>query len=240
MSRCSGVCQELPHLGDMFRLQELWVPCGDKQLFDALQYPCKRWKRPIIDGRVAWRYDRIAAALKSLPPSRRRNCVDVGAHIGMWTRWLAREFEHTTAFEPLSRHYNCLVKNLFSDYGDVELHRKALGNFHGSLSMKIEREVSGRSHVAAEGTTCLVDTLDEYEIPMVDLIKIDVEGWEKPVLEGAKETIMAWKPVVIIEQLGHQKRYGEDPYSALKLLKSWGAVELIPNMKGDHYLGWPV
>ncbi len=214
------------------------MPCGDKQLFHALQHRCKPYKRPIIDGRVAWRFDRIAAALEFLPPTRRRNCIDVGAHIGMWTRWLAREFQRTIAFEPIARHYNCLVKNLFSDYGDVELNRKALGKFPGTVGIKSERKISGRSHVAAEGTLYPVDTLDEYEIPMVDLIKIDVEGWEKPVLEGAKETIMAWKPVVIIEQLGHQKRYGEEDYSALKLLKSWGAVELRAHMKGDHYMGW--
>ncbi len=245
MSRCTGVCRRLPHLGDMFKSRDLWVPCGDRHLFSTLRRRCKRRKRPIVDGRVAWRYDRIKAALELLPRNRRRTCVDVGAHIGMWTRWLARDFKWTIAFEPIQRHFDCLQKNLISDYGNVELHRVALGNFHGSVRMKIDRKSSGRSHAAPDGEgwrycgpTCPVDTLDQYEIPMVDLIKIDVEGWEKRVLEGAKETIMTWKPLVIIEQLGHEERYGEEPYAAMELLKSWGAVELRGHMKGDHYMGW--
>ena len=103
----------------MLWLEGLWIPSGDEQLFKGLQANVKAYKRPVVDGRIAWRYDRILAALKFLPEDRRRTCIDVGAHIGLWTRWLAREFDQTMAFEPIERHRECLVKNLLPDYGPV-------------------------------------------------------------------------------------------------------------------------
>ena len=118
----------------------------------------------------------------------------------------------------------------------------ALGDCSNTIEMVTEFKVSGRSHVRVDGDPpgLLVDMvpLDIYEFTEVDLIKIDVEGFEAHVLKGAEKTIKKWKPLIVIEQLGHENRYGEINYNALELLFSWGAGELRPNMKGDHYLGW--
>ena len=42
-------------------------------------------------------------------------------------------------------------------------------------------------------------TLDSLQLPRVDLVKIDVEGMELQVLEGAKESISRFKPQVVVE-----------------------------------------
>jgi len=223
---------------DRVLVEGLWVPAGDRQLIDGLQANVKAHKRPVIDGRVAWRYDRIEAALRFLPPTRRRRCIDIGAHIGLWARWLARDFQRTICFEPVARHYDCLVRNLFPDYGKVELHKMALGDYNGNMCVHLEREVSGRSYMADTGVPTSVKILDGYHFEKVDLIKIDVEGYELKVINGGKETILANRPVIIIEQLGHEERYGERRNAALDMLRGWGMVELRPNMKGDFYLGW--
>lgn len=230
---------------DRLLVNGLWIPKGDAQLFDGLQADVKKHKRPMIDGRVAWRYDRIAAALEFLPANRRRVAIDVGAHIGLWTRWLARDFVCTHAFEPIKRHLACLRQNLFDDYGYVEIHNCALGDVQGSIAMCGTISTSGRSHVYDPCLTSKVTEearcfpLDFYEYEDVDFIKIDVEGYETHVLEGARKTIKANHPVIVIEQLGHEERYGETRDGALALLKRWGMVELRENMKGDYYMGWP-
>src|ERR1700760_469918 len=43
--------------------------------------------------------------------------------------------------------------------------------------------------------------LDEFDLPRVDLIKIDVEGMEMEALQGAKETIERSHPIMLIEKI---------------------------------------
>ena len=42
-------------------------------------------------------------------------------------------------------------------------------------------------------------TLDSYKFPKIDFMKIDVEGWEEYVLEGAMKTILKHRPRMYIE-----------------------------------------
>ena len=43
--------------------------------------------------------------------------------------------------------------------------------------------------------------LDEFELPRVDLIKIDIEGMEIEAIEGASRTIAASRPIMLIEKI---------------------------------------
>jgi hypothetical protein len=49
-----------------------------------------------------------------------------------------------------------------------------------------------------EGSVDVV-TLDELDIPRVNLVKIDVEGHEEDVIQGGAETLRRWRPYVIAE-----------------------------------------
>jgi len=72
----------------------------------------------------------------------------------------------------------------------------------------------------------------------VDYIKIDCEGFEYRVLQGAKETIQRCRPVVVIEQKPHDmysKDYGQ--FAAIGLLEDWGMVRL-DQVKDDWIMGW--
>ncbi len=231
---------------DIEAVNDWWIPKGDIQLFIGLQGNVKAYKRPVIDGHIAWRYDRIAAALEFIPDSRRNFAIDIGAHIGMWARYLARDFKKVVAFEPMPRHLACLRRNMLPEYNHVEIQEIALSDGVGRmLAMIQETEVSGRSHVWDEKEDFQIvsveqRTLDSFNYQYVDFIKIDVEGYERKVLLGGQQTIEDNHPVIVIEQLGHEERYGEERDSALALLKSWGAVELRDNMKGDYYMGWKI
>ena len=43
------------------------------------------------------------------------------------------------------------------------------------------------------------DAFEKLGIPRVDLIKVDVEGYEKPVLEGLTRTLTAQRPIIVME-----------------------------------------
>jgi FkbM family methyltransferase len=62
---------------------------------------------------------------------------------------------------------------------------------HSGLTRVVERD-SG-------GTPAPVDTLDSLDLPLPDLIKIDVEGHELPVLTGGKQLLARAKPLIVME-----------------------------------------
>ena len=65
---------------------------------------------------------------------------------------------------------------------------------------------------------CTVDKIDNYDFDDVDLIKIDVEGHEEYVIEGARNVIQSNKPILIVEiEQRHLKQIEEVFQSILKL-----------------------
>jgi hypothetical protein len=61
-------------------------------------------------------------------------------------------------------------------------------------------------------------TLDYYEFPTIDYLKVDIEGYELPFLKGAKETIIRTKPVMNIEIKDTCKRFGTEPEDIVKYI----------------------
>jgi FkbM family methyltransferase len=82
-----------------------------------------------------------------------------------------------------------------------------------------------RAHEEDTTIQVKIDKMDNI-IPTdtkIDLIKIDVEGGELLVLEGAKATIMRSKPVIIFEHgLGASEFYNSSPDKVFQLLQSYG------------------
>ena len=72
------------------------------------------------------------------------------------------------------------------------------------------------------GTPYEVKTLDSYNFTDVDIIKIDVEGFEVPLLEGARETILSNRPWIQIEANETGNRYGRPKIEILNTLDKFG------------------
>lgn len=106
--------------------------------------------------------------------------------------------------------------------GSIHTHNVALGPSAGSVEMHIKKN-DGHNRVANDGYTKLngqpvkvntgyqrvtvpQHTLDSYGFTEVDIIKIDVEGYELKVLEGAHNTIAQNRPIVQIECVEIQPR----------------------------------
>ena len=86
--------------------------------------------------------------------------------------------------------------------------------------------------------TARILPLDSYGFTDVDFIKIDVEGVEIEVVTGARETIVANRPWMVIEQKGNDaKFYGQARNSATAFLAGLGMM-VLADISGDHIMGW--
>lgn len=140
---------------------------------------------------------------------RGRTFVDVGAHIGFYTMGLAPGFERVISFEPSRFQYDWLRRNkALNDYEHVQCEHVALGEARGTATLSVLSYEGGLNTLAAdvaEGRPKLgeyavpVERLDDRGLTDVDLLKIDVEGFEIPVLRGARNTIHASRPVILME-----------------------------------------
>jgi FkbM family methyltransferase len=140
---------------------------------------------------------------------RGRTFVDVGAHIGFYTMGLAPGFERVVSFEPSRFQYGWLKRNAgLNDYRHVSCEHVALGDQPGEAMLNVLSYEGGLNSLAQDVAdqynvidryAVPVETLDSRSLTDVDLLKIDVEGFEIPVLRGAVNTINASRPVILIE-----------------------------------------
>ncbi len=132
-----------------------------------------------------------------------RTCVDVGACVGMWTRFLQKDFGSVVCFEPNPIFIRCWHQNIPANSNAV-LHEVGLSDHAHSTNYLPDRP-QNLSRTDSEGVIQLC-TLDSYQLDCVDFIKIDVDGYEDRVLEGAVHTIQSSKPVINIEMKTAKRR----------------------------------
>ena len=178
-----------------------------------------------------------AAAYRQLKKA--RVAVDVGSHIGLWSRHMASLFRQVVAFEPMRVARDCYVLNVSMD--KVVLYGCALGAEAGNVLMRYNPELSMETvvhTVMGGGEGVEICTLDSFALDEVDLVKIDVEGYEPFVIEGARDTIERCRPVVVIEQKGHGAEWGFERYAALRMLMEMG---MLPRdcVVDDVVMVWP-
>jgi FkbM family methyltransferase len=173
-----------------------------------------------------------------------RVAVDVGAHIGLWSYYLAQKFATVHAFEPVAEHRECFAVNVTSS--KVTMHACALGESDGLIAMNTTPTSSGDSAVKGHSMLATVTgsgdipmmRLDEFNLQDVDFIKIDCEGYELFVLRGGVETIKRCRPCIIVEQKpGNGQKFGLGETDAVPYLQSLGYV-LRKKTSGDFILSW--
>ncbi|HEV2989827.1 MAG TPA: FkbM family methyltransferase [Candidatus Angelobacter sp.] len=143
---------------------------------------------------------------------------DIGANVGFLTLIAARLAGNSGrifAFEPLRENFGLLEHNLrINGFTNVIARNIALAAHDGTddfvmsanatfgglstAAVKVQDEV-GRIEVQVRRLDSLVE---QESLPLPNLIKIDVEGAEEQVLEGALKTIARARPVLLIELHG--------------------------------------
>lgn len=139
--------------------------------------------------------------------------LDVGANIGLAAAWFAREYPGRSihCFEPLEENARMVRLNCPA----AALRTVAVGREPGSVELSVDRDAVMASTIpwdrAVARRTLEVVTLDDYiaaqRIGRVALLKIDTEGMELDVLDGARRTL-ACTGVVAMETHGRDRHDG--------------------------------
>jgi FkbM family methyltransferase len=158
-------------------------------------------------------------------------CVDVGANVGQHSLFMSRYCKEVHAFEP----YPPVRKQLESKITrnrihNIVVHDVGIGeragelDFYGPAGANAGTGSFVPSHAVDNnrwiGRLTVVNG-DEYfsrlGLQKIDLMKIDVEGFERSVLRGLCRTLRTWRPVVVMEFSEDTRRSfsGEDEFLAM-------------------------
>jgi FkbM family methyltransferase len=127
----------------------------------------------------------------------KRTFVDVGANVGGYSVRAASWDMKVYAFEPNPDNLALLRRNIEINRVEVEVLPFAIGARAGRARLAPNGGVS--RIVKEDGIEVEMRTLDSFDLPAADLLKVDVEGYELEVFRGATKTLEKYHPVIMIE-----------------------------------------
>ncbi len=187
-------------LGDL----DLWYRADDKY----------------IGQRIALgKYEKYEAAIMLTQLNINSVVVDVGANIGYYTLQMAQRAKKVYAIEPDKKCFEILKKNVKENNLDnVVLINKAASNKKENRFLIKDEENQGNSRISEMrnekiDTRIMTETLDNMLIneQYISLIKVDTQGFETEVIEGAKKIIKRDQPTMFLE-------YTPEEYSDNKMI----------------------
>lgn len=149
--------------------------------------------------------------------------LDGGANVGVHTIEWARHMHgwgRVLSFEAQEIIYYALAGNIvLNNCLNARARLAALGERCGELvvprpdyfahasfgSLELRQQPSTEdigqriSYDPSEGTSVSMLSIDSLELARVDLLKLDVEGMELEVLRGARQTLLSWQPILMVE-----------------------------------------
>ena len=135
-------------------------------------------------------------------------CIDVGSNVGQYARRMAELVAPegvVFAIEPMHETFRLLASNV-GDLANVILLNMAASDRSQDVYMELPRFGSGlnnyyRASISTHGTHHVrAIPLDSLELNQVALIKIDAEGHDLEVLQGAQRLIQQSRPKLIVEE----------------------------------------
>lgn len=198
----------------------------------------------------------LFSRLEHVPRSVRNNLslvIDIGANEGQWLDYVLRmvPISRALVFEP-NVHALKILERKFGGRPGIQLHNTALGSKQGPGLLYLTKSSDLASLLPPSdllpqeygAAAAVVDSVDVPIVPLddvvegtdtVDLMKIDVQGYEAEVLKGAAETLRRTR-VLLIEANFHSHYTGDLNFSTLEgLLRSQHGFEfwdLAPPHRG--------
>jgi FkbM family methyltransferase len=156
-----------------------------------------------------------------------RAAVDVGANEGVYSGRLSQLCGKVHAFEPIPWFADALRKKMDPN---VDVHQIALSNrdgnaqlripydgaleMHGFSTLETGNDLRGSTHVRP--VDVILKRLDDIVREPVGFLKIDVEGHELAVLQGAIRILKNDRPALLIES--ERRHQAEAPESVFRFL----------------------
>jgi len=194
------------------------------------------WQGPIVKGKLtAWEPALLRFFWQAMCEYDNPVVLDIGASTGgvcLLGKFV--DVAKIVAFEPMPLACSILRSNVQLNGLEefIEVHEKALSDkdAHDSVLKIPERKNAGMATLGVprrfkkwsthKVTTC---SLDSFRMDKVDLVKIDTEGAELPILLGGEETIRSWMPPILFEsERTNVSQFGYKTGDIIKLLRSWG------------------
>lgn len=169
-------------------------------------------------------------------------CFDIGANYGVYSFYLSKKFPNSKiySFEPYSRSFYILrkIKKRFN-LQNIFPKRLALGNKNEKMKIWVHDFEDAMATISKnKGEDVVMVKLDDFvkknKINKIDFIKIDVEGFEKNIIDGGMKTIKEFKPVILMEIVETLlKKFNSTPKEIIKMMERLGYRSLKQG-EGDY------
>ena len=231
------------------RLNEMVLRCVRPREADVLGHRMLLDRRDSLELSLRGVYEPLETRIAEKLVTPGGCVVDIGANIGYYTLLCARRAGsagQVYAFEPAPENFSLLQQNIHRNgYRNVQLENAAVSNVTGNLTLFISQENHGDHRVYASGSddrqqvSIRAVRLDDYfadDPPLIDLLKLDIQGAEGRALEGMKTLLQCRPPRAILTEfwpLG-LRRAGTNPADMLRLLEATGyQLALIDERRGE-------
>lgn len=189
-------------------------------------------------GNVGARHDDLAFRIMRRVIQQDSNCLDIGCHNGLYLDQVISlaPYGMHHAFEPIPG-LSAFLRTRYRQYHNVYIHELALSNALGTTTFHFNKTHPGwsgikRREYPSQNDAVQVLSIDTQRLDdvlpqamRVDFLKLDVEGAELAVLEGAQRTIQRNKPLMIFEYgLGSAEYYEAWPERMFDLLAESGLL----------------
>ncbi len=173
---------------------------------------------------------------------------DVGANIGVFTilAGVVRDAE-CVAFEPVPETFSYLEQNirLNGSPASISILNQGVGRERGTLRFTSNEGATNHVLAAGEQSSTAIElpvaTLDDAvrSHPSPSVLKVDVEGFEHEVLEGAEDVLASPKlNAVMLELRNHGARYGYDENEINDAMYDHGFTHTVYDPFERKFLSW--
>ena len=210
-----------------------------------------------------WNEKIFSKLLKYIKEKNLKHFLNIGCHIGTMCLPISLHIDKVTAIEAYPPTYSYLNSNIklnnlknidtlniavghknenifFMDNDKTcQIEKKRIKNNSSGMHVFIQKDINENVHSANLHTKSITNKmrmLDDLEINDFDIMLVDIEGFEYNFLQGAKNKIMKYKPIIIIEIWSDSKRRRENMKTTqneiINMIKSMN-YNLIGNNNDD-------